>query len=160
MQSNCLPSFLLFTEVSLSPSLFLNFPFFLPSFPPSTSIFNFTFHYSMLPATVRCPFHLLHGLSPSSLSKPVNCPTRGRVSCAALHPVHLSNLRLSRCPTSWWPSCWVTRQTSAQWSRWSLGVASSTDPSGCGFLCPPRGRRVPGTLGRATPPACGCSAPS
>lgn len=52
MQSNCLPSFLLFTQVSLSPSLSLNFPFFLPSFPPSTSIFNFAFHYSMLPATV------------------------------------------------------------------------------------------------------------
>lgn len=73
-------------------------------------------------------------------------------------PSFTSTLRLSQFQMSWLPSCWVTRQTLAPWWRWSLGDASSTDPSACAYPFPRPGRRAPVTLGRGTPLACACCA--
>lgn len=168
-----LPSFFFaFTKVSFSLPLFRNFPFFF------ASVFLLCHH---LPPIIQCcplsyhlhfsTFHLLPIRSPPlpalCVIKPVPPPTPPPhthppipcVSCPTLHPL-LFNLRLSQFPMSWLQSCWVTRQTLAPWSLWSLGGASSTDRSDCVYLCPRPGGRAPGTLGRVTPPVYVCSARS
>lgn len=73
-------------------------------------------------------------------------------------PSFTFNLRLSQFQMSWLQSCWVTRQTLAPWSLWSLGGASSTGQSASVYPCPRPGRRARETLGRATPPVCVCFA--
>lgn len=70
------------------------------------------------------------------------------------------NLRLSQFQMSFLQSCWVTKQTLAPWSLWSLGGANFIDRLDYAYLCPHPGKRAPETLGRVTPPVCVCFAPS
>ena len=61
---------------------------------------------------------------------------------------------------SWSPNSWATRPRSAPSSPWSQGAGSSTAPLASASRCPHPGWTTPGTAGRGTPPACGCSAAS
>lgn len=112
--------------------------FFLFLFPfnfPYSVVLSFTCLFfvhcpildlSMSPFTCHLLFpssHITISLSPfSTISPPCACVAY------PLFPSFTLNLRLSQFQMSWLLSCWVTRQTSAPWSLWSLGDASFTDP--------------------------------
>lgn len=125
-QTNQKVFYSLWTSFSFSsPLIFpIGCPFFYLSFlrplPYPRSLIVSLYLPSSLPII---SFYNLHYLSPfSTISSPCACVAY------PLFPSFTLNLRLSQFQMSWLLSCWVTRQTSALWSPWSLGDASFTDP--------------------------------
>lgn len=123
---------------------------------PSTSSSNSHYLTPML-----CSQHLFYFKNNPLYFNFPRLSTTSSNLCPCYVPFSLSftfKLRLSQFQMSWLQSCWVTRQTLAPLSLWSLGGANFTDPSACVYPCPRPGGKALETPGRVTPPVCVCFA--